>query len=263
MGYFLTTSWIQQSWLKTPLDTTDALLSSSSCTGQKCEAKIHKNSNDGLVKKLSLTFSWGSITSGRRTFTKHWGTRFILTYRDKHQWQRDFSSQENSYPKRNQDPFVYWNTEYMMWMRMLDIHRRELVVPLENSSQLLSNGKSSPSIPRVFSWQTHSLVETDEINVSNDPDNGFSLVSNGEFTGLTIDSDIKSNEDGQDWDLTNDDFGSVVWMIEDEFARTSHEWHRQEHQLLVRRRTGISMIFKYWSLVAISFSFSSITIGLS
>lgn len=126
------------------------------------------------------------------------------------------------YPRHNQDPFVYWNNEYRMSMMMLDIHHRELVVLLENFTQnqylLLSN---LSSLPRVFSWQTHSLVETDENNVSNDPDNGFGLVFNVEFTGLTIDSDAKSNDDGHDWDLINDVFESVVWMIEKEFVRTS------------------------------------------
>ncbi len=32
-------SWIQQLWLYTPLDRTDALLSSSSCNGQQCETE--------------------------------------------------------------------------------------------------------------------------------------------------------------------------------------------------------------------------------
>ncbi len=61
-------------------------------------------------------------------------------------------------------------------------------------------------VPKFFSWQTHSLVETAEKSVSNEPDNGIDFTWFDEFV---IDSDVKSNDDGHEWDLTNDGLGLI------------------------------------------------------
>ncbi len=64
-------------------------------------------------------------------------------------------------------------------------------------------------LPKFFSWQTHSLVETDKKSVSNDPDNGIDFVFSIWFDESAIDSDVNSNDDGHEWDFTNDGLGII------------------------------------------------------
>jgi len=76
-------------------------------------------------------------------------------------------------------------------------------------------------LPEFLSWQTHSIVETDENRVSNERDNGIVLVLRTWSDVFIIDSCVKSNDDGHEWDLINDVVGIVVSIIDKEFDRSS------------------------------------------
>jgi hypothetical protein len=98
----------------------------------------------------------------------------------------------------------------MMLMMMLDIHHIKLVVFLNIKHSKNLFYKQIIFLPKFFSWQTHSLVETAEKSVSNDPDNGTDLLLITWFDDSAIISDVKSNDDGHEWDFTNDGLILIV-----------------------------------------------------